>query len=248
MRNKSIKSFFHFVALSTLLALPSLLGGSAGVSHAQGGTSYPFLENGFPHPGGRDLGYLLDSPTRIKIDLSGEWEYRVDGGPSGFVRIPAAYDFIGQVVFRRTFAVDTSQLDHFRFHLVFLGVSHSCEVLINGEFVASHSGGTATFVQEIPENILRPGDQNLVEVRASNELDPRSTVPVRQLVWGDRTYGGITRDVYLLGTPHTSIGDPQVTAELSPSFSAVRIRVRAPLEGFPPDSVANCSGVLRSHF
>ena len=242
MRNKSIKSFFHFVALSTLLAVPSLLVGSAGVSHAQGGTRYPILENGFPHPGGVDFGLLLDSPTRIKIDLSGEWEYRVDGGSSGVVRVPAAYDFTGQVVFRRTITVSPSQLDHYRFQIVFLGVSHSCEVFINGEFVVSHSGGGATFVQEIPENILRPGDQNLVEVRVSNVLDPRSTVPVRQLVRGERTYGGITRDVYLLGTPQTSIGDPVVATELSPSFNSVRIRVRAQVEGYPPDSVADRLG------
>jgi len=242
LRNKSIKSFFHSVALSTLLALAPLLAGPSGVSHAQGVTSYPFLENGFPHPGGSDLGYQLDSPTRLKIDLSGEWEFRVEGGPSGLVRVPAAYDFQGKVLFRRSFALEPSQLDRFRFHLVFLGVSHASEILVNGEFVTSHSGGYTTIVQEIPENILRPGDENVIEVRVSNALDPRTTVPVRQLVWGFRTYGGITRDVYLLGTPPVSIGDPRVTTELTSSLSTARIKVRAPLEG----SLRDTAGGLRS--
>jgi len=236
LRNKSIKSLFHFVALSTLLVVPSLPVGSAGVAHAQRETRYPFLENGFPHPGGNDLGYQLDSPTRIKIDLSGEWEFRIDGGPSGQVRVPAAYDFEGQVLFRRFFTLQSSQLDLYRFQIVFLGVSHSCEVLINGEFVASHAGGYTTFAQEIPENVLRPGDQNVIEVRVSNDLDPRTTVPVRQLVWGMRTYGGMTRDVYLLGLPKVAIGAPVVTSELSASGSSARVKVHVPLEGAGRDS------------
>ena len=84
---------------------------------------YPFLENGTPLNKGSDSGFMLDTPTRIKLDLSGAWDYSVEGGTSGSVRVPSAYDFRGKVVFQRGVELTKEQLDQYRFHIVMLGVN-----------------------------------------------------------------------------------------------------------------------------
>jgi hypothetical protein len=174
---------------------------------------------------------MLDTPTRIKIDLSGAWDYAVEGGPSGTVRVPSAYDFRGKVVFQRGVELSKEQLDQYRFHIVMLGVNHAAEVTVNGEFVTSHSGGYTSFVESLPGNALQIGRDNTVRVTVSNELDPRTTLPIRPSVWGIRNYGGITRDVYLLGTPALYIRDVVVKADPSESGETARITVRLSADG-----------------
>jgi hypothetical protein len=205
---------------------------------------YPFLENGSPLNRGSDSGFLLDTPTRIKIDLSGAWDYAVDGGPSGTVRVPSAYDFRGKVVFQRGVELTKEQLDQYKFHIVMLGVNHAAEVTVNGEFVTSHSGGFTSFVESLPRNALQIGRDNTVRVTVNNELDPRTTLPVRPPAWGMRNYGGITRDVYLLGTPSLYIRDAVVRTEPSENGETARITVRVSADGTDSlSAVSSAEGV-----
>lgn len=174
---------------------------------------------------------MLDTPTRIKIDLSGTWDYTVEGGPSGTVRVPSAYDFRGKVFFQRSVELTKEQLDQYRFHIVMLGVNHASEVAVNGEFVTSHSGGYTSFVESLPRNVLQIGRDNTVRVTASNELDARTTFPIRPSVWGMRNYGGITRDVYLLGTPPLYIRDAVVRSDPSERGETAKITVTVTADG-----------------
>jgi len=185
---------------------------------------------------------MLDTPTRIKIDLSGTWDYAVEGGPSGKVRIPSAFDFRGKVVFQRGVELTKEQLDQYRFHIVMLGVNHSAEVTVNGEFVTSHSGGYTSFLESLPQNALQVGRDNAVRVTVSNELDPRTTVPVRPSVWGLRNYGGITRDVYLLGTPPLYIRDAVVAADPSENGETAKVSVRITADGSDSLTAASTAG------
>ncbi|MCK5571868.1 MAG: beta galactosidase jelly roll domain-containing protein, partial [Bacteroidetes bacterium] len=194
------------------------------------GQDHSFLENGYPTSFGSDLGYLLDTPTRVKIDLSGEWEYAVEGGPTGTVQIPAAADFTGSVAFKRTFDVPSQIVDAYRFHLVVLGANYDFDVYVNGEFVGNHAGGYTSFVLPLPESILQTGPENVIEAIVDNRLDSRNTVPTRQHVWGWRNYGGITRDVYLLGTPNVFISDARITSEVIRSGRSAVVHVNATIE------------------
>jgi hypothetical protein len=180
---------------------------------------------------GSDAGFLFDTPTRQKIDLSGRWEYTIEGGASGNVSIPAAYDFSGRVTFTRNFEITGDQIDRFSFSLVMYGVNYSCDILLNGDFLISHAGGGTSFVQHIPDNILQPGTQNQIRVVVSNELDPRSTIPLRMQIWGARNYGGITRDVFLLATPKLAIRDLDVATDFVKSFDEAQLTVQGTFEG-----------------
>jgi hypothetical protein len=183
---------------------------------------------------------MTDTPTRIKIDLAGTWDYAVDGGPSGTVKVPSAFDFRGKVAFQRGIDLTKEQLDQYRFHVVMLGVNHAAEVTVNGEFVTSHSGGATSVVEPLPRNALQIGRDNIIRIVVSNELDPRTTLPIRPPVWGLRNYGGITRDVYLLGTPPLYVKDAVVTAEPSESGESAKITARVTPEG--ADSITAAAG------
>lgn len=195
---------------------------------------YQFLENGNPLYRGEDAGFLVETSTRTKIDLSGRWNYEVEDGPKGTVLVPSAYDFVGKVTFTRKIEISADQLDTYDFHLVMLGANYNCEVTINGDFVTNHVGGYTSFVIPLARNMLQVGNENVISVVTNNELDARKTIPLRSLVWGWRNYGGILRDVYLLGTPKLYFSDVVVKSELAPDFSSGRVIVHATVEGAEP--------------
>ncbi len=216
--------------MSGFVLLINLL--SPGISFA---AQFPFLENGNPIQRGPEAGYLIDTPTRVKIDLSGRWDYVIDGEPAGVVRIPAAFNGTGTVTYARSFELTADQLDRYQFQIVLLGVNYTCEISLNGEFVGAHTGGYTSFSQPLPRELLQPGSSNRIQISVSNALDPRKSVPVRPLVWGQRNYGGILRDVYILGTPLRSIKDIAVTTELAENEASAVVAVRPTLEASFPE-------------
>lgn len=236
----SSSSFFR--RFLSLFLLPGLL--SALASEAPAST-YRFLENGTPANHGEDVGFLAETPTRLKFDLSGPWDYTVDRGPSGSVRIPSAYDFLGKVTFRRKITITASQIDSFDFQFVMLGSNYNTEVSINGEFITNHAGGYTSFVVTVPPNVLQVGTENVIQVTTDNELDARKTLPLRPLVWRWRNYGGILRDVFILGTPKLSIRDVQVTADLSAIPASASVALTATIEGEEPEMAGDGGAVKK---
>ncbi len=200
---------------------------------------YRFFENGNPLYRGSDPGFLLDTPTRLKIDLSGTWDYTVSGGPKGSVKVPCAYDFSGRVTFERKFEMTSEQIDKYDFSLVMLGTNYSCEVYINGDFVTNHIGGYTSFVQPIPRNTLQVGTENVIRVGVDNELDSKRTIPPRLNIWAWKNYGGIFRDIFILATPRLSISRVDVNSEVNESGSSARLVINASVDGvlaIPPQA------------
>jgi hypothetical protein len=192
--------------------------------------SVAFFENGKPTYRGPDAGMFPDTPTRTKIDLAGQWEYTLDGETWEKVAIPSAYDFIGKVTFRRTFTVKPEFLQKSSFRLVMYGVNFHCEVFLNGDFVGSHDGGYSSIVMPVPDNLLNSGSENLLTIVVDNTLNAKDTVPLRQQVWGWRTYGGIFRDIYVLVLPAVWVDDAYVQTEIVQNGAPGKVRVSAYLK------------------
>jgi beta-galactosidase len=53
----------------------------------------------------------------------------------------------------------------------------------------------------MPENLVQVGSENSIRIIVDNRLNAKNTLPLRQQIWGWRTYGGITRDIFILVTP-----------------------------------------------
>lgn len=154
---------------------------------------------------------FADVPSRVKLDLSGPWEYSFDAKSWSAVAVPSAYDFTGKVFFQRTFEVKPELLDKYAFSIVAYGINYQCEIFLNGNFMGRHLGGYSSFVLPIPANTLQAGTENLIRVSVDNELTPSTTLPLKQPVGGWRTYGGIFRDLYILAAPRLAVDDVSVT-------------------------------------
>jgi len=209
-----LRRFSHTALIFTLLS-------TAGYSQVR------FFENGQATRTGPDAGLFPDTPTRTKIDLSGEWHYSTDGREWRTVTVPSAYDWTGKVTFRRTFDITPEMLDRFSFSVVAYGINYQSDMTINGNFVGRHTGGYSSFVQPIPQNTLQVGKENTIQISVDNELTPRTTLPLCQQVGAWRTYGGIFRDIYFLATPKLYVELAEAKTSFSAGQSSATVSVRA---------------------
>ncbi|MDI6767296.1 MAG: glycoside hydrolase family 2 TIM barrel-domain containing protein [Bacteroidota bacterium] len=185
-----------------------------------------FYINGKPTRTGADAAMFPDSPTRLKIDLSGSWRFSLDGKTWGTVEVPSALDFTGKVIFQRALEIKPEMLDKYTFLLVVYGINYQSEITINGNFVGRHTGGYTSVVLPIQNNTLQVGTENSITISVDNELSPRTTVPLRQQVGGWRSYCGIFRDIYILAVPKLFIDDLKTTSSISPDFKSAKISVQ----------------------
>ncbi|MFZ4619510.1 MAG: glycoside hydrolase family 2 TIM barrel-domain containing protein [Bacteroidota bacterium] len=170
-----------------------------------------FLENGAPsHPNVLGFG----AKTRAIIDLAGEWDYSLDNGATwNKVKIPAAANYEGKIIYRRKFSVTEASIISNAFKFVSYGMNYSSEVYLNETFVGKHEGGYTSFELTIPENIIQVGEENVVRVVVDNSLNYRSTFPPRPQVSGRKNYNGILRDIFIVASPKVWIDHLNVTVD-----------------------------------
>ena len=171
----------------------------------------------------------------MKIELAGPWMYVLQNGEAGTVTVPSVFDFVGSVEYQRSFEITSQDLDAYQFHLVVYGANYNCDVSINGEFIGNHAGGYTSWTIPIPTENLQAAKDNTIRLLVHNELDARTTLPLRPLTWGARNYGGIHRDIYILATPKVFLRDAAVECLLiSESSGPARLLVAPQIEGKNP--------------
>jgi hypothetical protein len=205
-----------------------------------------FYEKGKPALRGADSGMFPDTQTRTKIDLAGDWQCSRDGEIWDNVAVPCSYDFVGKITFRRSFSVDPELLKKSFFRMVAYGVNYYCEIIINGEFVGKHTGGYTSFILKIPDNLLRTDRDNTISITVSNELNSKDTVPLRQQIWGWKSYGGIFRDIFLLATPNVWVDDVSLRTEFASGFGSAKLNLSAYITLSDLGKILSDSGRLRS--
>ena len=162
--------------------------------------------------------WLPGNQFRPLLFLDGEWEYRASEKDAWKkVILPAAYDYDGEVSFRRFFNADSSLRKHV-FQLVCYGINYYSVILINSKFIGSHSGGYSSFAFNIAEEVLLFNQKNLIEIKVDTRLS-RSTLPQRFQPEGVRQTGGIFRSLYLLAKPEFSIENVSIGAALNENYS-----------------------------
>ncbi len=167
------------------------------------------------------------SSTRSIIDLSGQWQYSVDDGRTWRdVLVPSASNFVSRIIFTRKFEAKPEVVGGNSFKLVAFGINYQAEVYINETYVGKHEGGYTSFSMLVPDNAIQVGSENVIRIVVDNHLDSRSTLPLRQQLWGWKNYGGIFRDIYLVSTPPLWVDDFTVLTEaIEPK--AVRLLVKS---------------------
>jgi beta-glucuronidase len=107
--------------------------------------------------------------------------------------------------------------------LHFLGVQFACDVWVNGEWVASQTGGYAPFALELGA-AATPGAELSVVLRVDNRLS-RETVPGQKLGW--QPYGGVTREVYLCHRPDAWLRDIATATRLDGDAAVLSLAAKA---------------------
>jgi beta-glucuronidase len=190
-----------------------------------------FLENGTPaSPEVRTSQYSA-SPTRKLVPLNGLWTYSLENGTTGNVSLPVAFDGRGAVDFQRGFEMPAIDLDRYQWHLEVLGANYSTDIWVNSEFLGHHPGGYTSFLLPIRRVVLQPGRDNILRLVVNNELDARTSIPLQQMVWGWRNYGGIHRDIALLGTPLLYVQDVMMSSAPVQNSGVWHLIVTPQIEG-----------------
>jgi hypothetical protein len=168
---------------------------------------------------------LTSAATRSAISLNGKWQVSRDGGDAwNDVMVPSCYNAEGTLLYRRTFQIPPELLRKYRWKLICYGIQYQSTININGQFVAQHESGMP-FSIIVPEEVkLAP--TNTIQVEVSNQLGYTSTVPGRKLLLGDRTYGGIFRDMILVGVPRVWVEDTRVRTEGNGAAMEAQFNVR----------------------
>jgi hypothetical protein len=209
-------------------------------------------ENGQPTLVGSDASMHIDTQSRRKIDLAGTWTYSLDNETWKEVKIPASFDYKGRITFVKKFTLDRATLSSSAFHLVAFGINHDAEVYLNDVFVGRHVGGYTTVDIDLPESALQLGSENALKIVVNNNLSARSTLPLRQQIWGWRDYDGILRDIYLLVTPKLWIDRLTVHTDLMPELNQGTLNVvgllNSKLSGAPGDTLSTLIGSAQPSF
>lgn len=184
---------------------------------------------------------LTSAGTRTIVSLNGVWQVSSDGRDSwAGVQVPSCFEDEATLHFKRSFQIPRQLLQKYRWKLVCYGVQYQTTIRINNQFVGQHESGMP-FSMMVPEEVALAAN-NTIELEVSNRLDYTSTVPHRKLMLGTRTYGGIFRDVMLVGVPRIWIDDVRFqtsTGEGAAAKFLVRVTsgsLKGMTAGMPGDS------------
>lgn len=167
---------------------------------------------------------LTSASTRTIIPLNGTWQTSFDDGDTwSQVQVPSSYDDEDHFLLRRSFTVPGGLVSDRRWKIVCYGIQYQSTITINGQFVAQHESGTP-FAITIPDEV-RIKDKNTITIEVTNRLDYTSTVPLRKLLLGNRTYGGIFRDIVLVGVPRVWIDETQFDTRLNGTSGTAQFRI-----------------------
>ncbi|MBU1707962.1 hypothetical protein KKB28_08640 [bacterium] len=192
-----------------------------------------------------------ENSTEVKMDLSGEWKWRLNRDETWQTGwIPSCFDDVPEdVIFRREFLLPDS-LRGWHFHLIFPQVNYKISIEVNGKFIESIEGNHLGFNLDLPSQLLRFREPNIIELRVNTHLSPKTTLPLFPQIFSPRNYGGLPDGCSLWITPPWTIEevllkwpvpDSSVGAELIVNIS------RAFLQTLPfsaPFSTMECSGKI----
>ncbi|MBL7973579.1 MAG: hypothetical protein JNJ85_01615 [Candidatus Kapabacteria bacterium] len=167
------------------------------------------------------LQVIMPSSTRYVTSLAGSWERSTDGNEWTAVTLPMSESYPGSVTYRRKLQIDGQLVQRYMWNLYFLGVSDAVEVTINGRLVGKFFCGMVPHMVRIPDKFIRAGanDIQLMVYPASDDAQRSRILDL----FGQRAYGGVIREVLLVGTPQVMVQDVRSGVQLINGVAKVTI-------------------------
>lgn len=152
-----------------------------------------------------EQGIPLDSRSLSAGELPVGWE-RVDLPHTPRLEpVPANDQWQGTCFYAKRFKTPETAPGT-RISLTFESAMNQAEVWLNGRHMADHLGGYLPFTIDLTD-ALRPDGENLIVVRLDNRDNPvTGPKPLKRLDFN--TYGGLYRNVWLVGKSPVHISDP----------------------------------------
>ena len=186
---------------------------------------------------------LRQDRTQVVLDLCGPWECVTGANdPAIPVWIPGCY--IGsddELTFRRTFALPDS-LRALNFQLFVPESHYAVQVWVNGRMISSFMGGHLGFSCDMSRDVLHFGGSNEVQLKVSNELSPRASIPLAPQAMDLRNYGGIFSGAYLRGVPAWSVEEARILSRKIETGSQVALDVAVRIARYAANPIAGDSG------
>lgn len=180
-----------------------------------------------------DLLFFDITDSRKIISLNGEWKiYSADDEKQNKVNVsvPSIFQGKGEFVFEKSFKLSSSEINSSRMKLVFFGLNYTADISLNKNIIYRHSGGEFPFSIDVPRDILKSDQNNLISVKLSYKLDSENTIPLKQRFLFPQNFGGIIRDVFLHLTPNINIKDLTLKKSLNFSNKKASVEIRSVIE------------------
>lgn len=172
------------------------------------------------------------SNTREVLDLCGKWEFKQKKSSEWEnITIPASYDYVGTVIYRKKFYL-SNEYDNNHFRLVSHGINYRAIIKINGVLIGNHIGGHSSFSYDIPESVIKHGEENTIEIEVDNNYYKNDSLPYKPQAFCWRNYNGLIREIYIEITPLITVEDVNVKYNVSVDLSNVNFNIRFKIQNF----------------
>ncbi|MCH7781491.1 hypothetical protein IID62_00325 [candidate division KSB1 bacterium] len=144
---------------------------------------------------------------RKTIDLNGEWEIKIGDNETWHkIHIPSSLNYKEKLHFRKSFHIPSDAVNYHS-NLIALGINYSSAIKLNGTYIGSHSAGNTSFSIDILDRILKPGQDNLIEIEIDKLTNSEASDLLRPQPWSWKHYTGIVREIYIQLLPKISLTD-----------------------------------------
>lgn len=163
--------------------------------------------------------------SRKEVSLNGKWDISYDEGETWTKQyVPFTSYENKPILLKKTIKLSKSDLFNRSFHLDVSGISDNGEFYINNQFLGNYFGGMTQFWVDIPEKVLKAGNNELkIRVNPTEGFARQiQQLPLHTV----RAGFGIIRPINLISTSDTWVSNINAKYKLSNDYQNVAISVK----------------------
>ncbi len=172
--------------------------------------------------------------TRSIIPLNGKWSVATSDKVEEkvTVAIPSVFEGTGEFIFEKPFELTKNQLRNNIFEIIFFGLNYTADISVNNIIIYRHAGGEYPFRIDLPRDIIKADDKNILSVKLLYKLDSENTIPLKQRFLYPNNLGGITGDVFIHLKPSLSVFDFNLKSELNEKLTNAKINTTVNVKNY----------------
>ncbi|MEJ2613901.1 MAG: glycoside hydrolase family 2 TIM barrel-domain containing protein [Ignavibacteriaceae bacterium] len=191
-----------------------------------------------------DSSFFDITPTRKIVLLDGTWKVfptNIKERKISEVTVPSIFKGYTELTFQKEFTITKNELNNYIMFIHFLGMNYSADISVNNVIIYRHTGGEFPFHFQLPHDILRVDQKNILTVKLFYKLDSENTIPVKQRFLFPQSFGGIIRDVYIHLIPNISISGLDIVTNYDKKRDRASLKINSEIENKEfkrtPDSI-----------